>query len=409
MHAVLIKTLAAGAARHASADPAERATLALATACAVADAAAEWGDAAVGIKQATGRGHEAAARAEELSTGPLGTLRLLLLTARSWMDIATTGSPRLPSPPRIAHRESGSDRASLVEVDLLPARGLHDAAIARGQQATVRCTNPGGIEAFLRTWQRECRERPRSGGVAVVLGAGNVTGLAVADAICQIFEHGRSALVKLHPVHESLAPVLRRALAPLVEKGLVGFVTGGPDVARDLVADDAVAHVHLTGGRATFDALAGSTTKPLTCELGNVTPWFIVPGRYTPAQLRLQADSIAASIANNTSFNCMATKLVVTCRDWGQREEFLGLVRRRLESLPARPAWYPGSAAAWERIAGRRSPADGTLPWVFRSGIDPAGPEPLLAQEWFVPVAGEVTIVASDIEAFCGRASALAR
>ncbi|MFM8633233.1 MAG: hypothetical protein ACKOEX_00215, partial [Planctomycetia bacterium] len=47
--------------------------------------------------------------------------------------------------------------------------------------------------------------------------------------------------------------------------------------------------------------------------------------------------------------------------------------------------------------------------WVFRSGIDPAGPEPLLAQEWFVPVAGEVTIVASDIEAFCGRASALAR
>ncbi|MFM7035014.1 MAG: aldehyde dehydrogenase family protein [Planctomycetia bacterium] len=409
MHAFLITTLAAGAAKHAAADLTERAKLARDTARAVADAAADWAEAAVGIKQATGRGSEQSVLAEELATGPLGTLRLLLLTARSLADIAETGLPRLPAPPRITHDERGGDRASLVEIDVLPARGLWDGAIAGGQRVTVRCTNPGSVDAFLRTWQRECDERPRSGGVAAVLGAGNVSGLAVADAICQIFEHGRAALVKLHPVQEPLAPVLRRAVAPLVEAGLVGFVVGGPDVAREAVADAAVTHVHLTGGRAAFDAVAGSTTKPLTCELGNVTPWFIVPGRYTSAQLRLQADSIAASIANNTSFNCIATKLVVTCREWGQREEFLGLVRRRLESLPARSAWFPGSATMWEQIAGHRPPADGTLPWVFRTGIDPAGPEPLLKQEWFVPVAGEVTISAADIETFCGRAAALAR
>jgi len=176
-----------------------------------------------------------------------------------------------------------------------------------------------------------------------------------------------------------------------------------------------VTHVHLTGGRAAFDALVwrGSgprpadavprLTKPITCELGNVTPWIVVPGRYTPRQLQHQADVVAASIANNTSFNCIATKLVVTARSWQQREEFLGLVDRRLKTLPSRPAWYPGSAAAWESVAGAPPPRDGTFPCVLCSGVDPDRDPRFLDREWFVPVAAEVPVEADSIEAFCGR------
>jgi hypothetical protein len=404
-----VETLLGGAARHAAADPATRAQLALATARSVAAAAPVWAEAAIQIKRAHGELHEAAVRAEELATGPLVTLRLLLITARALEDIAATGRPRLAKPPQIAHRASGSDLASVVEVDLLPARGLLDAAIFQGYRATARCTNPGSIEAFLKTWREECITRPRGGGVAVVLGAGNVTGLAVADAICQIFEHGRAALVKLHPAHEPLASVLRNAVAPLVEAGLVAFVVGGTEIAREAIAADPVTHVHLTGGAAAFAAVATSTTKPITCELGNVTPWFIVPGRYTPAQLRFQADTIAASIANNTSFNCIATKLVVTCRSWEQRGEFIGLIRRRLESLPPRPAWYPGAAALWEEISGRAAADDGSLPWVFRDGLRADADEAWIMREWFGPVAGELPLDAADVEAYCTRAAALAR
>jgi hypothetical protein len=404
-----LETLAAGAARHATADPAARAELALATARSVAATASAWADAAIRIKRAQGAGHEPAARAEELATGPLVTLRLLLLTARSLSDIAAAGRPRVARPPRIAHQGSGSDLSSVVEVDVLPVRGLLDGAIFQGQKATVRCTNPGSLDTFLETWQEECATRPRGGGVALVIGAGNVTGLAVADAISQIFEHGRAALVKLHPAHEPLIAVLHEAVAPLVDAGLVAFVAGGTDVATAGIAADTVTHIHLTGGAAAFAAVATSTTKPITCELGNVTPWFVVPGRYTAAQLQFQADTIAASIANNTSFNCIATKLVVTCRQWDQRNDFIGLVRRRLESLPPRPAWYPGAASLWEEISGRAAPGDGTLPWIFRDGLDADADEGWITREWFGPVAGELPLEAADIEDYCGQATALAR
>jgi acyl-CoA reductase-like NAD-dependent aldehyde dehydrogenase len=301
----------------------------------------------------------------------------------------------------------------------MPVGTLFDPMIFRGHRATVRCVNPGGLDAFERSWRREAEERPRSGGVAVVLGAGNVTGLAAADVICQIFEHGRAALLKLHPLHAPLEPILGRALEPLVAAGLLAIVTGGAETAQAAVASPLVTHVHLTGGQGAFDALvwgghdphaAGAVpmlAKPITCELGNVTPWIIVPGRYTPAQLACQADTVAASIANNTSFNCIATKLVITCRNWPQRDEFLALVGRRLASLPARHGWYPGAATAWETIAGRPAPADGTLPWVFRTGLDIERDRAWVAREWFVPVAAETAIAADDIEAFCTRAGGL--
>jgi hypothetical protein len=411
--------LAAGAARHSARDAAARAALAHATALAVPAAASRWVEAAVAIKAAAG---SQAAVAEETATGPIATLRLLLVTARRLGEIARTGLPRPARLPRILHAAAGAaGPESFVGVEVLPERGFWDGVVFRDHRATVRCANPGGIEAFLRSWRVEARERPRQGGVAAVLGAGNVTGLAAADAIAQIFEHGRAVLLKLHPLHAPLAPVLEAALAPLVSADLLAIVSGGADLARVVVATPGVSHVHLTGGQGAFDALVWGGSgpraadarpvldKPITCELGNVTPWIVVPGRYAPAQLRHQADCVAASIANNTSFNCIATKCVVTCRDWDQREEFLGLVQRRLDGLPPRPAWYPGAAAAWESVTGIAVPADGTLPWTFRSGVDAAREPRWLEREWFGPIAVEVPLDAGSLDAFCGRAAAFAR
>ena len=131
----------------------------------------------------------------------------------------------------------------------------------------------------------------------------------------------------------------------------------------------------------------------------------MVPGRYSPRQLRFQADLVAASILNNTSFNCIATKCVVTCRGWPQREEFLRLVAGRLGSMPPRLAWFPGAAAAWEEATGLAAPADGCLPWTFLTGIDPVRERRLVDREWFMPVATEVPLKADDIEEFCSQAA----
>jgi acyl-CoA reductase-like NAD-dependent aldehyde dehydrogenase len=414
----LLHDLAAGAVRHADRDADGRAALAAATGHAVATHAARWVEAAVGIKSRSIDGRRGAAGpaviAEETATGPLATLRLLAITARVLRQVAQRGLPQAGAPPRVLHAAAGcTGPESFIGVDVLPERSLLDGTIFPGHSATVRCVNPGSLEAFTRSWQEEARARPRQGGVALVLGAGNVTGLAAADVISQIFEHGRAVLLKLHPLHADVEPVLREALAPLVEAGLLACIVGGPDVAQTAVAAPGITHVHLTGGQGAFDAIVwgGSgprppqaqplLTKPITCELGNVTPWIVVPGRYTPQQLAFQADMIAASIANNTSFNCIATKAVLTCRSWDQREEFTAHVARRLAALPARPAWYPGAAAAWAEVTGRQPPADGSLPAVFRAGLDPGAEPRWLAREWFGPVAVEVPLEADSVEAFC--------
>jgi acyl-CoA reductase-like NAD-dependent aldehyde dehydrogenase len=416
----VLHDLKAGAVRHADRDAAARAALAIHTAHTVTTHADRWVQAAVGIKTRITDGRQVSAMpaviAEETATGPLATLRLLAITARVLGEVARNGLPQAGAPPRVLHAAAGpAGPESFIGIDVLPERRLLDGTIFSGHSATVRCVNPGGLAAFTRSWHEEARTRPRQGGVALVLGAGNVTGLAVADAISQIFEYGRAVLLKLHPLHADLESVLRDTLAPLVEAGLLAFMTGGPDVAQAAVAAPGITHVHLTGGQGAFDAIVWGgpgprpshaqpvLTKPMTCELGNVTPWIVVPGRYTPKQLAFQADVIAASIANNTSFNCIATKAVVTCRSWDQREEFTALVARRLAALPARPAWYPGAVAAWAEITGRQPPADGSLPAVFRAGLDPRAEPRWLAREWFVPVAVEVPLDADSIESFCVR------
>lgn len=412
--------LSAGAAAFTGRDAAARAALARETALAVAGVAHAWVDAAVTIKRGdTIPALRPTVVAEETATGPLATLRLLLVTVRAADEIARFGTPRAASMPRVLH-QAGAGTSSFIGIDMLPALGLVDRAMFGDYQATVRCVNPGDVAGFARSWREEARDRPCRGGVAVVLGAGNVTGLSIADSISQIFEHGRAVLLKLHPLHAPLEPIFRTALAPLLSAGLVEIVTGGADVAAAAIASPATTHVHLTGGQAAFDAIVwgGSRrpphavpvlAKPISCELGGVTPWLVIPGRYSPAELASQADLIAATIVNNTSFNCIATKCVITCRSWDQRDDFIALVARRLESQPPRLAWYPGAAATWEAVTGRTRPADGTLPWTFRAGIDPVREPHWLEREWFVPVAVEVPLDATDIEAFCSRSMALTR
>jgi hypothetical protein len=416
--------LADGASTHALRGPAARSALAIRTARSLAPVAEAWATVAVEIKHAAAIGP--CGLAEEIATGPLATLRLLLVTARALADIGLGMLPTLAAPPRLSHPGSGGPGGaggpgSRIEVDLLPAFGpgsrsawlhsgsLHDRAIFGGHRATVRCTNPGGVEVFLRSWREEIRERTREGGVAVVLGAGNVTGLAPADCICQIFEHGRAVLLKLHPLHAPLEGILREGLSPLIEERLLEIVVGGADLARSAIGSDRIGHVHLTGGAAAFEAIRPLVQSSLTCELGNVTPWIVVPGRYSPAQIASQADILAASIINNTSFNCIATKLVVTCRGWDQRNAFLDRLAARLAAAPTRPAWYPGSSAGWSEATGMPEPPDCRLPWTLRRDVDPVREPSWCEREWFVPVAAEIPLDAADVDPFCGAALDLVR
>ncbi|MFZ4732622.1 MAG: hypothetical protein ACOYK7_08820, partial [Pirellulales bacterium] len=87
----ILSRLAAGTSRHRNLDAASRARLALETARSTAAAAADWVALAVETKHGAIDG---GAAAEETATGPLATLRILLITARCLVEVAREGKPR---------------------------------------------------------------------------------------------------------------------------------------------------------------------------------------------------------------------------------------------------------------------------------------------------------------------------
>ena len=54
-----------------------------------------------------------------------------------------------------------------------------------------------------------------------------------------------------------------------------------------------------------------------------------MPGKYSEKQLDFQAENVATSITNNCSFNCIATKVIVTSANWPDRDRFLDKIHAR--------------------------------------------------------------------------------
>jgi len=201
----------------------------------------------------------------------------------------------------------------------------------------------------------------------------------------------------------------------------VRIVYGGASVGAAAIEHPLVDEVHITGSIHSHDAItwgpAGAQRerrkrendpllkKPITSELGNVSPWIVVPGPYSPKQLRFQAESVAASITNNASFNCVATKVIITWKGWSQRKEYLDLVERVLAQVPPRRAYYPGARDRFGRFAGHEPPATGdTLPWTLVRDADLSDKPQLFCEESFVCVCAEIGLEARDEKDFLKRA-----
>jgi aldehyde dehydrogenase (NAD(P)+) len=65
------------------------------------------------------------------------------------------------------------------------------------------------------------------------------------------------------------------------------------------------------------EADAPILTKEISSELGGVSPIIVVPGRWTSAELRFQAEHVATQRLHN----CIAEQVLVLAEDWPQREQ----------------------------------------------------------------------------------------
>ncbi len=402
-----------GARRYAQTSVAERLRLVEQCLSGVGRTASAWVDAACAAKGLTPGD---ARRAEEILAGPVATLRGLQLLCHTLRGIGVEGRPRLPG--KFLRGPGGR-----LGIPLVPAHGLYDSLAFSGFQATA-WMQPGIEPENLAEHQASAYwpENMRRSAIALVLGAGNVSSIAATDTLDKLFQQGQVVLLKMSPVNEYLGPIFADALGPLVEAGYLRIIYGDATVGAAAVAHPLVATVHITGSIESHDRivwgppgeerhrrrLAGEPllAKPITSELGNVTPWIVVPGAYTDRQLAFQAENIVASVVNNASFNCVATKVVLTWKGWPQRDRFLDLLNATLVAVPPRKAYYPGAEDRYRRFAGREPSASppGTLPWTLLADVNPDRDGHLLCEESFVGVFAELGLDAADAEGFLGRA-----
>lgn len=116
-------------------------------------------------------------------------------------------------------------------------------------------------------------------------------------------------LVKMNPVNDYSTPFLKDVFLPFIEAGFIHFVRGGADVGAYLCQHPEVDDVHITGSAMTHDIIVwGSTaaerehnkaadtpklSKPISSELGGVTPVIVVPGQWSEKELLYQARNVA--------------------------------------------------------------------------------------------------------------------
>jgi aldehyde dehydrogenase (NAD(P)+) len=268
------------------------------------------------------------------------------------------------------------------------------------------------------------------GSVTLVLGAGNIASIAPLDVLTALYAHGSVALLKLNPVNAYLAPVFARVFSALIDEGFVRVAAGGADVGAYLCAHPGIDAIHLTGGERTHDAIvfgsgdegaarkrAGQpvVTKPVTSELGNVTPVIVVPGPWDEADLHFHAAHVATQKLHNAGANCIAAQVVVTAAEWELAPRFLAKVRAALGEAPRRPSYYPGSRERVRTVEHEHAnaeslgvPVDG-IHRTFVGGLDPANAdEPLFRSEAFGPVLAQTALPGAGAAEFLRNAVAFA-
>ncbi|PKV98521.1 aldehyde dehydrogenase family protein [Nocardia fluminea] len=390
-----IEALTEGAVRWAATPLAERGLLLRQVHDLTARHAQDWVDIAVDIK---GLPKDSPLVGEEWVSGPYpvitGTGALIeslaaLDAGRSPLDgFEITAAP--------------GDRSA---VHVLP-HGIFDRLLLNGFTAEV-WTKPGiGAETVRARAGSGARTPARDSGVAVVLGAGNIFSIPPLDLLYQLIADNRVVALKLNPITDPLLPVFERIFAPLIERGFLRILTGGAEVGTALVNHPDVTSVHMTGSSNTHDAIvfgpgaegarrrAANTpllAKPITSELGGVSPTIVLPGQWSEADLRFQAEHLATQRLHNNGYNCVASQVAIVSADWPQKEKFLAELRAAFDRAPERPAYYPGSE---NRVANARKEyprAQRVGPNNDRTlvlGISPSKDEPALREEYFSPVFG---------------------
>jgi len=412
-----VKEVASHAHQWAMTTPRERADLlarVVADTLAVAD---EWSAAGCAAK---GYDTQSPEGGEELFSGVGTFVRMAQAFRTSMLDLASKGRPQYPG--SVRHKPG-----QRLAVQVVPA-SIFDKILYGGVTGEV-WMEPGVDEEEVKTTQAPAYRSPELyEGVSLVLGAGNVASLGPRDVLSKLFADGKVVVLKANPVNDYLVPYWSRAMAALIDGGFLRIVSGDARVGTYLIAHDLVGDVHVTGSDKTHDAIVFGVgvegerrraqndplvTKPVSCELGNVSPVVIVPGAWSKSEIDYQARHVATMIANNAGFNCLTPRVIVTHEGWAQRAEFFDALEAVLASLPTRRAYYPGAMARRDSFLAAHDKVDvmgdasyDRAPWTLIRDVDPHNHDDIAFNvEAFCALSAETALEASSPADFVRKAT----
>ncbi|MCS6856475.1 MAG: aldehyde dehydrogenase family protein [Sandaracinaceae bacterium] len=353
---------------------------------------------------------------EEWLAGPMVTVRNLRLFAQA---MRAGGEPAIPKIEK---------RGERFICHVFPGN-FFERLLFGGFRAEVwieRGHSPSQGEIYRR---KRTGEGP-PGRVALVLGAGNVSSIGPMDALSKLILEDQVVILKTNPVNAYLEPFWEEAFRPLVEEGFFAVVRGDAEVGKRLCHHPEIASIHITGSDRTYEAIRFGTgpeaeqrkrrkepllRKPITAELGAVTPCIVVPGNWSVEDIRFQAEQVASMVVNNASFNCNACKVLILSKRWPLRQAFLEALEEVLAMAPPRKAYYPGAQARYQAflehypnasVLGERT--EEVVPWTLIPNVPPRSDEYALRHEAFCGVLAEVSLDAANPGEFMAEATRVA-
>lgn len=328
------------------------------------------------------------AAGEEWLSGPLITVRTTRHLIETLESLEDSGSPPLDTS---ATRQRPDGR---LIAEVFPA-SLWDRVVYPGFSAEVWMQDGVTRQNLREHIAKFYRDPDPAGALSLVLGAGNVASIPPLDALDRLFARGEVCLLKLNPVNDYLGEFYERTFEEFIDAGYLDIVYGGAEVGEYLCHHDGVDDIHITGSDKTHDAIVFGTgeeaeerkergdptlDKPITSELGNVSPVIVVPGPWNDDDLQFHAENVATQLVNNAGFNCNAARVLVVPESWDHREAFMEELVGVFDDLDERVAYYPGARERFERftdleadveVIGEGDEDDETLPFAILKDVDP--------------------------------------
>ena len=368
--------------------------------------AEEW---VMAASEAKGLNPESPLSGEEWLGGPYAFLTWLQYM-KNTLKLLENGKSTIHRA-KITSRQDGQTVAQVYPNNLLEKLLLNHYCIDVWMREGV---TPDNIEDTVAGFYKQ--DNPQ-GEVLLILGAGNVSSIVPLDIFYKLYGEGKVVMIKMNPINDYLGPIFEKVFSPFIENEFIQFAYGGGDVGAYLTRHELVDSIHITGSARTHDVIVFGpseegqkrkrenqpiNTKPISSELGGVSPTIVVPGPWSKGDFKFQAEHIATQKLQNSGHNCIATQVLIMPEDWTGTERLLQEVENEIANAEKRPAYYPGSEdrqnAAREHANAKflDSGVDRTIIYDVDSQID----EPCFSDEYFSPVLATVSIPGDNPSAF---------